>query len=43
MIPDFLRRKNKTMEVDPDVEKMGITVERYEKHFGEGVNTESYT
>ena len=43
MIPDFLRRENKTMKVDPDVEKMGIAVERYEKHFGEGVNTESYT
>ncbi len=35
MIPDFLRRENKTMKVDPDVEKMGIAVERYEKHFGE--------
>lgn len=43
MIPDFLRRENKTMKVDPNVEKMGIAVERYEKHFGEGVNTESYT
>ena len=42
MIPDFLRRENKTMKVDPDVEKMGIAVERYEKHFGEGLNTESY-
>ena len=42
MIPDFLRRENKTMKLDPDVEKMGIAVERYEKHFGEGLNTESY-
>ena len=40
-IPDFLKPEN--IIIDPEMEKFGAAVERYEKHFGEGVNTESYT
>lgn len=41
MIPDFLKLEN--IIIDPEMEKFGVTIEKYEKHFGEGVNTESYT
>ena len=38
MIPEFLRRENR--EVSQEDEKMMDAIERYEKHFGEGLNTE---
>lgn len=36
MIPDFLKRENRSQKED----KMLIAIEQYEKHFGQGVNTE---
>ena len=40
MIPDFLRRENR--KNDPEGEKMMEAIEKYENHFGEGLNTEDY-
>lgn len=39
-IPDFLKPEN--IIIDPEMEKFGAAIEKYEKHFGEGLNTESY-
>lgn len=40
LIPDFLKPEN--IIIDPEMEKFGTAIEKYEKHFGEGLNTESY-
>lgn len=40
LIPDFLKPEN--IIIDPEMEKFGTAIEKYEKHFGEGLNIESY-